>query len=60
LVLEAPCVQRIVNKEKEKEKEKEKGKRLIKISRTTMRQPQVSYTSHLCFCLFHFSLVSHK
>ena len=49
LVLEAPCVQRIVNKEKEKEK----GKRLIKISRTAMRQPQVSYTSVFVFFIFH-------
>jgi hypothetical protein len=34
-------------------KEKEKGKRLIKISRISMRQPQVSHTSfffHLFIC----------
>jgi len=33
-------------------KEKEKGKRLIKISRIAMRQPQVSHTSFFCF-FFH-------
>jgi hypothetical protein len=41
-------------------KEKEKGKRLIKISRIAMRQPQVSHTSFICFFFFIFSCVSHK
>ena len=34
-------------------KEKEKGKRLIKISWTAMRQPQVSHTSFFCFFCFN-------
>jgi hypothetical protein len=33
-------------------KEKEKGRRLIKISRSAMRQPQVSHASFFCF-FFH-------
>jgi hypothetical protein len=37
-------------------KEKEKGKRLIKISRTAMRQPQVSYTSVFVFFIFRLFL----
>jgi hypothetical protein len=37
-------------------KEKEKGKRLIKICRTAMRQPQVSYTSVFVFFIFHLFL----
>ncbi|XP_011015517.1 PREDICTED: mediator of RNA polymerase II transcription subunit 15a-like isoform X3 [Populus euphratica] len=36
--------------------EKEKGKRLIKIRRTAMRQPQVSYTSVFVFFIFHLFL----
>ena len=40
-------------------KEKEKGKRLIKISRIAMRQPQVSHASFFVF-FFIFSCVSHK
>jgi hypothetical protein len=40
-------------------KEKEKGKRLIKISRIAMRQPQVSHASFFVF-FFNFSCVSHK
>jgi hypothetical protein len=37
-------------------KEKEKGKRLIKISRTAMRQLQVSYTAVFVFFIFHVFL----
>jgi hypothetical protein len=37
-------------------KEREKGKRLIKIKRTAMRQPQVSYTFVFVFFIFRLFL----
>jgi hypothetical protein len=41
-------------------KEKEKGKRLIKISWTAMRQPQVSHTSFFMFFVHLFMCFSQE